>query len=631
MTHDPLEILRNNHVLGAIDVHFARFLGELSGGRDPEVILGAALVSRATSAGDICLDLRAFADSNLLAEETGRPAIDCPRLGQWERRLLESAIVGGPGDHRPLILDDHHRLYLYRYWRYERDLAEAITRRIRSGRAAEPVDPERLRTGLERIFPPSSQTGVDWQKIAALMVVLKPFCVITGGPGTGKTSTVAAILALLLEQRPARKPRIFLAAPTGKAAARLGEAMRSLQATMSLPEPIRSQLPTEAVTIHRLLRSIPGTPSFRHDASNPLAADAVIIDEASMVDLALMAKLVRALDDRTQLVLIGDKDQLASVEAGAVLGDLCDRSRRRHGYSEDLCRIIKTFTGEAIQPADGCGSGGAGLRDCIVELRQSYRFTPTGGIGALSRHVKKGDALQVLSLLQDDTDPSVRWMPISSPAQLHRQLAGAVATHAGKYLTTPDPQRALETFNRFGLLCAVNSGPCGVEAINRLVERWLSDNGLIRLVQPGGGPWYAGRPVMITRNDYHLGLFNGDIGLTLPGSPGVDPQDPEPARLFVHFQDAAHQGLRPIPPYRLSDHQTVYAMTVHKSQGSEFDTVHLVLPQHESMVLTRELIYTAITRAREEVVIWGPEHVLTGAVGRKIERSSGLRDALWGR
>ena len=631
MTNDPFELLKNSRVLNAIDVHFARFLGELCGSNDSDILLGAALASRATGAGDICLDLEAFSGTILLETETGQPAVSCPRLSHWEKQLRGSAVVGRPGDRRPLILDDHHRLYLYRYWRYEKELSDFIRKRVRSDHAAGHVDPQKLRAGLGRIFAPGEKGGVDWQKIAALVAVMKSFSVITGGPGTGKTSTVAAILALLLEQHPTRNARMVLAAPTGKAAARLGEALRNARSKLAAGESIRSNIPTEAVTIHRLLGAIPGTPSFRHNASNPLVADAVVVDEASMVDLALMTKLVTALEDRTRLVLIGDKDQLASVEAGAVLGDICDRSSR-HGYSEHHCRKIKDFTGEIIQPTDSPGSEVSGLQDCIVALRKSYRFTPGTGIGALSSHVNRGDARKAMNLLQDDAEASVHWQPIDSPSQLYKQLTDAIAPQVGEYLKASDPLQALDTFQRFGLLCAVNRGPWGVAAINELVQRLLSASGLIAPGHSHNDPWFAGRPVMITRNDYHLGLFNGDIGIAMSGrplSPTFDPRNPDNGRLSVFFRDAVHQRLRQFPAYRLSDHQTVYAMTVHKSQGSEFDTVHLILPNKESMLLSRELLYTGITRARKEVVIWGSERVIRDAIDKETTRSSGLRDALW--
>ena len=632
MRDDTLEILRHNRVLRAIDVHLGRFFGELRGGSETEVVLGAAMVSRAAGGGDICLDLQTVAETELLGGETGRPAIACPPLQHWEDKLLGSSVVGRPGDYRPLILDDRHRLYFYRYWRNENDLCDAILRRTRIEGVAERLDLERLRGGLQRIFPSPMGPGTDWQKIAALVAVSKTLSVITGGPGTGKTSTVAAILALILEQHPARKPRIALAAPTGKAAARLGEALRYARETLPVADSIRSQIPTRAVTIHRLLGSISGRFSAELSAAGRLMADVIIIDEASMVDLALMVDIMRALNDETQLVLIGDKDQLASVEAGAVLGDLCGRGRR-HGYSEDLCRLVEIATGEAIRPNDDCMTAGGGLADCIVELRHSHRFAPDGGIGALSRHINNGRTAEAISLLQDDTQPSVRWMSVTSAARLHRQLADAIAEPVAAYRQCSDPQQALETFNRMGLLCAVNKGPCGVDAVNRMVERLLSANGQILPVQMDGSAWYAGRPVMITRNDYHLGLFNGDIGIALPdscASPDLKSRQPDPARLMVWFQDTENSGLRRLPVYRLPDHRTVYAMTVHKSQGSEFDTVHLVLPMQESTVLSRELIYTAITRARRKVVIWGPQHVLVQAIGRRTERSSGLRDALWG-
>ena len=625
---DLLELLRKDHVLETIDVHFARFVSELDDRSDPSTLLAFALTSRAAHTGDICLDLAAVSETVLMDHGSGHSPVVCPPLPHWQKKLRDSTVVGQPGDFCPLILDNHNRLYLYRFWKYEKILSENILRRARMDRSAQRIDFDLLRRSLNRLFPRSSKTGVDWQRVAALISVLGSFCVITGGPGTGKTTTVAAILAVLLELYPETAGRLYLAAPTGKAAARLGQALKSAREELPVSETIKDRFPVEAVTIHRMLGSIPGTSSFRHTADNPLPADTVIVDEASMVDLALMTRLVQALAERTRLILIGDKDQLASVESGAVLADLCGY-QHGGGYSPKRIEIIESIAGEKIADVDDSASTSSELGDAIVVLRQSYRFSSDSGIGALGRAVNRGDATRAISLLKNPADPSVRWVPIAAAAELHQKLYAHLPALVGAYRKTTDPLRALTTFNQVGLLCAVNTGPFGVDRLNHLAEQLLSAHRLIEPAISTVDPWYAGRPVLITRNDYHLRLFNGDIGIALPASDDSDPQHPQ--SLLVNFEDPADGRLRQIPPYRLSDHQTAFAMTVHKSQGSEYETVHLVLPNRESKVLSRELIYTAVTRARRQIVIWGPEQVLVASIRRKIERSSGLRDALWGR
>ncbi|HEX4341828.1 MAG TPA: exodeoxyribonuclease V subunit alpha, partial [Verrucomicrobiae bacterium] len=470
------------------------------------------------------------------------------------------------------------------------------------------------RDGFTRLFPKNDSGFVDWQKVAAFAALRKNFCVISGGPGTGKTHTVAKILTLLIEQADSVKLRIKLAAPTGKAAARLQESLRNEKSKMDCDLFVRAQLPEEAGTIHRLLGSLPDSTTFRHDAENPLAADVVIVDEASMVGLPLMAKVVAAVPKTARLILLGDKDQLASVEAGAVLGEICNAGFA-HDVSAAFADEYKAFTGETI--ASKHRAGNQALADCIVELQKNYRFAEKSGIHQLSQAVNQGDTAEAMNVLGKAGAGSgeIGWQVLPELARLKETLRPIVLKHFAPCFQSSDPETILRTLEKFRILCAVRKGHFGVETINRLVEEILREAGCIQT----DSDWYAGRPVMITRNDYNVRLFNGDIGVALPDATGA-------MRVFFRTED---EGIRPVSTLRLPEHETVYAMTVHKSQGSEFGNVLLVLPERDSPVLTRELIYTGLTRASSGVQLWLREEIFKMAISRRVERTSGLRDALW--
>jgi exodeoxyribonuclease V alpha subunit len=603
-----------------LDRHFARFLGGLATVATDEVFLAAALLSRATGAGDVCLDLAAVAGQPVPAGAgIDSPAV-FPELDAWSAALRSSAVVGSPGQKRPLVLDDRNRLYLRRYWEYEQAAAQSVRERA-GGRPGE-LDTERLRKGLAGVFPDGPGGEINWQKTAAAIAALKGFSVITGGPGTGKTFTIARLLVLLMEQHPERRLRIHLAAPTGKAAARMRESLKQAREGLRSRHPVADQLPEEVHTLHRLLGTRPGTPYFRHDRENPLETDIVVVDEASMVDIALMAKLLEAVPSAARLVLVGDKDQLASVEAGSVLGDICDRGRMHgHGFSAGFRETLQQATGERMDAQSGRGSG---LQDCMVELRTSFRFSAGSAIGELSRAVNRGEAGRALAILDTSREGSIVWLDPDAGAHAPIALERLILSGTEACFSKNTAAAALQELGRFKILCAHKSGPYGVDAINRAAEQLLVSRGLVRSAAGPASPWYAHRPVLVSRNDYALGLFNGDIGMTLP-------DDTSGGRgLFVFFPGASGE-MRRFLPYRLPPHETVYAMTVHKSQGSEFDEVLLVLPDRDSPVLTRELVYTALTRARKTVTIWARRPILAAAITRRIERTSGLRDALWGR
>ena len=620
-----------------LDRRFAAFIEAQAGREQPLVGLAAALVSRKRSEGHICLDLEAVAGSMFpdLPADDASP-IQLPRLKDWTKALKSSPVVGSPGDFRPLVLDGRHRLYLHRYWEYEQSLAAAILKR--AAELPPQFDPPTLSQKLHALFPAEQGETVDWQCVAGLAAARRKFCVISGGPGTGKTHTLVLILALLLELERSRKLRIAVAAPTGKAAARIQDSIRTVKATLACNETTRAQLPERATTIHRLLGYLPDSARFRHDADNPLPFDVVAVDEASMVDLALMAKLFQAIPPSARVILLGDKDQLASVEAGAVLGDICSAAATLevgHGVptapraSEDVrnARTLVTPDGavgrprptfERVDDLSDTPRGRTALADCVVQLRKNYRFGQQSAIYRLSNAINEGRAEDVLQILKDcgaNAAADLVSAPLPRRAELKQALRARVTAGFSEFLKASDPFAALAALARFRILCALREGPFGVAGLNQLTEEILEEAGLIR----PRNPWYARRPIMITRNDYNLKLFNGDIGLLLPDGDSGEP------RAFFPGPD---NTLRKFLPLRLPEHETAYAMTVHKSQGSEFDRVLLILPDRESPVLSRELLYTGITRARASVELWFEEKVFRAALARRVTRTSGLCDVL---
>jgi len=617
---EDIDSLYTSGILSELDIHFAGFIRRLAETRDIGLWLAAALVSRYTRQGHICLALASLGGKPLLEGENGGTPVFFPELSKWLKSLTRSSVVGRPGEYKPLILDDRSRLYLHRYWDYQEKLARAI--RLRVVEDVKNIDMTLLKEGLDRLFGPdciASSVGppedIDWQKVAAFTSVIKRFCVISGGPGTGKTATVAKILALVLEQANSQDTRIAIAAPTGKAAARLEEAIKRGKAHLNCSYGIKEKIPEKASTIHRLLGTIPGSPYFRYNAGNPLPVDLLVVDEASMVDMALMSKLIEALPAQARMVLLGDKDQLASVEAGAVLGDICDTGHAP-SFSRRFCSSLKKVAGYKIA-SRGKEEQVPGIRDCIVQLEKSFRFGSESGINAVSHVINEGDADFAARILMEGKHEDIQWRDLPQPNALPGAIRGTMTKGFGDYLRASDVSEVFQRFDRFRILCAVRRGPYGVAALNKMAEQILKAEDLIEPDRE----WYAGRPILITRNDYNLKLFNGDVGIVLP-EPGANNE------LRAFFM-AADGTVRKFHPVRLPEHETVYAMTVHTSQGSEFDNVLLILPDKDFPVLTRELIYTAITRARESVDILAVESIFRTAVSRRIDRTSGLRDALW--
>lgn len=599
--------------ISPIDKHFARFIATFAAAEGAEeVSVAAALVSMATRKGHSCLELREWAGVEVSsAFGQTRPV---PELASWRKILAGcAAVAGGPGE-TPLVMEGN-RLYLRRYWEYEEEVAREFLRR--GGAACLAVDESLLSAGLERYFPTLSGGGVsEDQRLAALVAVLRPLAVITGGPGTGKTTAVAMILALLAEQCPESRgfSRIALAAPTGKAAMRLQESITRVKNARVFPDHgERACFPGQVMTVHRLLGVISGSSTFRHNEKNPLPYDLVVVDEASMLDLPMMAKLFRTLKPETRLILLGDRHQLASVEPGSVLGDLCHPTALARFTQESSGRLGAFGVSVNFAPASGETFG---LEDSLVELRRSHRFASASGIARLGAAVKGGDVCEAWTVLADPAVDDVAWCELVSPDLYEKLLFGLIPDwFVG--LSGMTPAEALAANERFRILCAVRQGPFGAEQVNARIERFLQGRGYPVVV--GGN--YPGRPVMVLSNDYEQQLYNGDVGVIFP--------DPEKSGELKAFFSGPDGGLRKFSPARLPPHQTVYAMTVHKSQGSEFERVLLVLPDCHSPLISRELLFTAITRARNRMEICGNRQVFEQAILTSAERHSGLRDKLW--
>ena len=453
------------------------------------------------------------------------------------------------------------------------------------------------------------------------MSCFKRFTVISGSPGTGKTTTVAKILALLIDLDDSKKLRIALTAPTGKAAARLQESISRTKETLNCTNLVKAKIPDKATTIHRLLGSLFMSPYFRHNAGNPLPYDLIVIDEASMVDLPILSKLVQAMLPKSRLILLGDKNQLASVEAGAVLGDICG-STALNIFSRQLMDQFKPYTGEGF-PADFRIIESPGLHDCMVELQENYRFAENSDIGQISAAINRGEGPQIIEALKNRYYKNIQWSILPKARELALKLKPWIVDGFRNYLILVGAHGRLDdifdAFDQFRVLCALRQGPFGVSAVNPVIEKILAGEGMIR----PEGRFYHGQPVMITRNNNQLKLFNGDVGLILS-------DDQKDGELSAVFRDGSDR-FRRFSPQRLPEHETVYAMTVHKSQGSEFENVLFLLSDRDAPVLTRELIYTGMTRARNHVLLWSDETVFNASVLRQIQRSSGLQDALWQR
>ncbi|HHA2008880.1 TPA: exodeoxyribonuclease V subunit alpha [Enterobacter mori] len=596
--HELLLEAVEQRVLRHLDVQFAMMVA----GEEPEVMLAAALLSKDAGEGHVCLPLSRLA----LNEQMPAVLQSCfVLLGEsvdWQAVLLRSPAVSGAGTQTPMILTGE-RLYLNRLWRNELTVARFFS----ETNVPLPCDEAQLRQTLDGLF--SSGEAIDWQKVAAAVALTRRISVISGGPGTGKTTTVAKLLAALIQLSGEQKCRIRLAAPTGKAAARLTESLGGALQKLPLTEAQLALFPNEASTLHRLLGAQPGSQRLRYHAGNPLHLDVLVVDEASMIDLTMMSRLIDALPPHARVIFLGDRDQLASVEAGAVLGDICTYAS--FGYTTARAQELARLTGCALEP-DNSPVAGA-LRDSLCLLQKSYRFGSDSGIGQLAAAVNRGDRHSTRGVF-DGAFTDIEKKSLQSSEEYQAMLDDALEGYQ-HFLTCVQqqntPEQVIAAFGEYQLLCALREGPFGVSGLNDRLEQLLAQKRKISRLPHSR--WYEGRPVMLSRNDSALGLFNGDIGIALDRGQGL--------RVWFMMPEGS---VKSVQPSRLPEHDTAWAMTVHKSQGSEFNHAALILPTQLSPVITRELIYTAITRARQRLSLYTDERVLVQAIAARTERRSGL-------
>lgn len=548
------------------------------------------LLSHNLQAGHSCLDLSIAGDATFweaLDDEQAKPGYTFPDSAHWQQTLTDMGILRG--DDAPVVLDGH-RLYLRRYWLYELQVAHAINSRCATDVS---FDLDAARDILSQLFEESD--GVDWQKVGCANALVSGFSVIAGGPGTGKTTTVARVLAaLIMLHGPGL--RILLVGPTGKAAQRLSESLAQAKARLAgiIPQDVIDAIPESASTIHRALGVRRNKPGFHHDKSNLLEVDYLLVDETSMVDLGLSARLLSALPEHARIIALGDVDQLPSVAAGSVLSDLVDAGSGH--YSTARLNALHRLGVDLKRP----GQSG----DLVTRLTKSHRFDGAGPIGLLASAILQGRATDAFELLNDDlAGLSWAYPDKSGSGVIDRALPWAKSIVQAESL-----EAAFELVTRYRILSPVRVGQYGVEAINERLQE---------AVKPGHGRHYAGRPILITENHYGVNLFNGDVGLIWPDQSG---------QLMAWFPHEG--GYRSMAPGRLPKHETCYAMTIHKTQGSEFDKVLIVARAGSESMLSRELLFTAVTRAKQSVQVMMTAEAFHHACANRVVRHSGLSDRL---
>ncbi len=602
---DKLEAVLEGGFIEPVDLEFARFLKRLDPNAPDILILAGCLASHAVSQSNTCIDI------DTLITPDDNPALwafdilqETP-AEELKKNLAASPLVAGPGAQKPapLVLEDGHRLYLQRYHHHETVLSKTLSRLARRDYALNSAQTKAVQQVLTHFFPDHNRC--DHQRVAACTAVIKGLCVVSGGPGTGKTTTVAAILAALKAAH--GQIPIALAAPTGKAATRLRQSIESVLMAKDLSMNTNSPF-LETFTLHRLLGA-DGRGRFRYGPGRHLSFEAVIVDEASMVDLPLMARLASGLPPEARLILLGDKDQLSSVEAGNVLNDICSITSRYH-YSQDHARKIMSISGDILEQTQ---DSGLPLRDCIVELKKNFRFGSSSAISALASAICKGEEERALEIITS-ADPSQTRLLQPKDTPLAVVLARSASSHFLPCLKGKTAEDAISRLHKFRILCAHKDGPFGTSLINRSICAHL----IKRPWETGTLFFFKGQPLIVLKNSYRYSIFNGDMCVLWPDENG---------RLKAWFEMPDGE-LRTLPLSSLPEKETAFAITVHKSQGSEFDHILVVLPNENSPLLSRQLLYTAVTRAKNTVEIWGTTAAFKKAVQKKTRRLTGLKEKL---
>lgn len=565
--------------------------------KDKEMLPYFYLLSKKLAEGSVCVDLNQIDWGKLKEEEA---VLTQFKLISTEDLKKNKFVSEDEKVKKPLILANN-RLYLQRYYQYESLVLQKIKALIENGDEHETVEKlSAIKSEVQKLFETNSTGSTDWQAVAAISSVLNRFSIITGGPGTGKTTTLAKVLSLLFKLNPEMK--VALTAPTGKAAARMAESLKNAADNFpDLKTEFEQLIPS---TLHRLLGYQKNSIYFKHHSENPLPYDLVIVDESSMIDLALFAKLLDAVGKGTHLILLGDKNQLAAVEAGSLFGDLCMAQPELNLFSREKAGFINEFLIDENSKikAENISKSQHPLFEKVVELQHSFRFSDDGGIGKLSKAIISNQPEEIRSFFENKDKQ------VLTDTGYADEIFNDFAANYAEYIQENDIKTALEKLNNQRILCAVREGDKGVYALNRKIEKYLHGKGLIS----PGSEFYENRPLMVTGNNYELGLFNGDIGIVREGR--------------VWFE-SADGSLKSVLPAFLENVETVFAMTIHKSQGSEFSRVLTLLPENPDLaLLTAELLYTAVTRAKNQIIIQGSEEILLLCAGRRVERSSGIAD-----
>lgn len=581
-----------------VNLQFADYFG------NPKIAPFLYLLSKRFSEGHICIDLDEI-DAEELAEAGFKNPVN-------PHEITTSILVGNEDEYRPFILWNR-KLYMQRYFFYEKLVSDKISTFIQQEKTETNQIKNRLSKSkdlLIKLFPADELNAPDWQLIAAISAVFNKFNIITGGPGTGKTTTVAKILSILASLNPDLK--IALAAPTGKAAARMAESLKNtatkdeLNFDETTKELFRNLEPS---TIHRLLGARPNTIYFKHNHERPIPHDMIIVDESSMIDVALFAKLLDAVKPDAKIIFLGDKNQLASVEAGSLFGDLCSAQPELNLFSRERADSFNSIIPEGKTKLDDSHIADSShlLFEHIIELRHSYRFAAGGNIGIFSKAIIENEVPILEKFIVHGTED------IAIDSEYDDNILADFSKGYEAYIREPDIKEALKKLNNLRVLCALRDGPQGLYQTNQRIERYLQEQKLIAL----DATFYEHRPIIITGNNYELGLYNGDIGIVRKDDQG---------KPRVWFEDSEGK-LRGIQPAFVSESETVFAMTIHKSQGSEFDKVLVRLPEFaDNPILTRELLYTAVTRAKKDVVVQGNKEVILATCERNVKRGSGIAE-----
>jgi exodeoxyribonuclease V alpha subunit len=576
----------------------------------------AYLLSKRLSEGHICIDARDVFSAGLPFDEI----VPVNQVIDPENLIFGNAKKAAP------FVRHQDKLYIQRYFQYESSILKSIKRLIDKGKEnyvdrilkltslQDSLYEMNITDPFEANEPKDHQT--DWQMAAAVSAFLNNFTIVTGGPGTGKTTTVAKVLSLLFQADPNLK--VALAAPTGKAAMRMGESLKTN--TLKVPEEVKAKfnklIPS---TLHRMLGYKPNSIYFKHDENNPLLHDVVIVDEASMIDVAMFAKMLDAVRGNTRVILLGDKNQLSSVEAGSLFGDLCKIHEQSNLFTSESINIINEYIKDATRqlPSTAVNSSPDGLTNHIIELRKSRRFNEQSEIGKISLAVIQNDTPQLEAFIQQSQNNAV-----SIHDEWNEGLLEPHLMEYTKYIQEEDIEKALKLLNQIRVLCAVREGERGLYAINKKIEQFLKRKKIKNhdgsLFSPDGD-FYENRPVIVTQNITELMLFNGDTGIIRKDKSGA---------YKAWFIDHENK-LRSVLPAYITDAETVFAMTIHKSQGSEYNKVVVVLPENKEIaLLTRELLYTAITRAKEKAVIFADKSTFFATAENKVNRASGIADRI---